>query len=131
MMQSLILESGIRATLVAFLTYAILFVLHIKSPRVRHSVWTGVVVVMLILPVWTAWGPKASLPIVRPVPVAIAMKQPIVAAASEANLVVKSADSTIQFNWPMLGVAIYLVGLAVLLARLMIRSEEHTSELQS
>ena len=26
----------------------------------RHSAWTGVVILMLLLPVWTAWGPKVS-----------------------------------------------------------------------
>ena len=58
-MQALILECAIRACLIAICTGAVLHILRVKAARVRHTVWASVVVWMLALPVWTAWGPRA------------------------------------------------------------------------
>ena len=62
-MQNLLLECAVRAALMAVCTAAVLYVLQVKAARVRHAVWASVVVLMLALPVWTAWGPRA---VVRP-----------------------------------------------------------------
>ena len=38
----------------------------VKAAAARHSVWAGVVALMLVLPIWTAWGPKASMRLLPP-----------------------------------------------------------------
>ena len=58
-MTLLIIESAIRAALVAMGTGAILSVLRVKTASARHHAWTGALLVMLVLPIWTAFGPKA------------------------------------------------------------------------
>jgi hypothetical protein len=64
---SVLFESAVRVTLIAGSVGLILGGMRIKSPAVRHAVWTGVVITMLLLPVLVAWGPEASLPILSPV----------------------------------------------------------------
>ncbi|HWB86139.1 MAG TPA: M56 family metallopeptidase [Bryobacteraceae bacterium] len=58
-----LLEWSIRAALMAAGTAAVLRLLRIRSAAARHAAWTAVLVVMLLMPVWTAWGPKVALPI--------------------------------------------------------------------
>lgn len=60
-MEHLILECSIRATLAALATGAILLLTRTKSAAARHAAWTGVVLLMLVLPLWTAWGPRPVL----------------------------------------------------------------------
>ncbi len=62
-MPTLLIESAIRATLVAAAVSVVLFVMRIRVASVLHAVWAGVVVLMLLLPAWVAWGPRASLPV--------------------------------------------------------------------
>lgn len=65
-MQTLLLESAIRATLIAAVIALVLWIMRIKAASARHAVWASVVVLMLVLPAWVAWGPKASIAILRP-----------------------------------------------------------------
>jgi TonB family protein len=65
-MQNLILECAARASLIAICMGAVLYILRVKAARVRHTVWASVVLLMLALPVWTAWGPKAMVRVLRP-----------------------------------------------------------------
>src|ERR1700722_18268052 len=66
-MQNLILECALRASLIAIGTGAVLHMLGVKAARTRHGVWASVVVLMLALPVWTAWGPRAVVRVLKPV----------------------------------------------------------------
>ena len=63
---TILFESAIRATLIAAIIALVLFAMRIKTASVLHAVWASVVVLMLLLPAWVAWGPKASLPILPP-----------------------------------------------------------------
>jgi bla regulator protein BlaR1 len=65
-MLGLILECTVRAALIIAGTALVLYALRVKDARVRHSVWTAVALVMLSLPLWTAWGPEAPIPILPP-----------------------------------------------------------------
>ena len=56
-----LLESSLRATLIAAAVGAILPLLRVRTAAARHAAWTGVLVVMLLLPAWTAVGPKAAV----------------------------------------------------------------------
>jgi bla regulator protein BlaR1 len=62
-MQTLLLESAIRVTLIGAVIALVLWIMRIKAASARHAVWASVVLVMLALPVWVAWGPKATLPV--------------------------------------------------------------------
>ena len=41
-------------------TAAVLGVLRVRAASVRHIAWTGVLIAMLLLPVFTTWGPKVT-----------------------------------------------------------------------
>src|ERR1700689_4176433 len=65
-MEKLILECMVRGGLIAVCTGVGVYMLGVKAARVRHAVWAGVVVLMLALPVWTAWGPRAVVRVLKP-----------------------------------------------------------------
>ncbi len=67
-MARLLVECAVRGTLVAAVTAVILWATRIKTPAAVHAAWTGVLLSMLLLPVWTMWGPRASMRVLPPVP---------------------------------------------------------------
>jgi GWxTD domain-containing protein len=62
-MERLLVECLVRATLIAAGTGVVLSLARIRTPAALHAVWTSVVIAMLLLPLWTVWGPKASMPV--------------------------------------------------------------------
>jgi len=60
---SLVLECSIRAGLIAAAVAGILAGLRIVSAPPRHTAWTGVLAAMLMLPAFSAWMPKATIPV--------------------------------------------------------------------
>ena len=60
-MLSLLFECAVRAALIAVSAAVVMRVMRIRAAAARHSAWTGVMVLMLLLPALTFWGPKASL----------------------------------------------------------------------
>jgi hypothetical protein len=52
-MERLFFECAVRAALLVGATALALYGMRVKSAAARHSVWTGVVAVMLLLPIWT------------------------------------------------------------------------------
>ena len=58
-----LLECSVRAALMAAGTAVVLWLLRIRSAAAKHAAWTALLAVMLLLPGWTAWGPKAALPV--------------------------------------------------------------------
>ncbi len=63
MKMDILAESAARITVLAFGVVVFLRALNIRSPRVAHRVWTAVVVVMLLLPIFVAWGPEFAVPL--------------------------------------------------------------------
>jgi TonB family protein len=125
-MQTLMLECAVRAALIAVFATAVLQLLRVKAARVRHVVWAGVVVLMLVLPVWTAWGPRAVLRVRDPVSTPIAKRSAMPAESASARTpqqvshnAMPKASGRIQTvrlrNWLT---DAYLVGFCFLLARL-------------
>ncbi len=55
------LECTIRAALIVGATALLLYLLRVKVASVKHRVWTAVLLLMLALPLWIAWGPKAPI----------------------------------------------------------------------
>lgn len=116
-MPSLLLESAIRATLIAICTAVVLEILRVKNPRVRHIVWASVVVLMLILPVWTALGPRAVVRVFEPTP----MPAPSIVTVTSSSSPLPAASPQRPFwTWQTTFTAIYLLGLLTLFTRLAI-----------
>lgn len=67
MMERLLVECAVRATVIAVGTEVVVRVGRITAPAVLHRIWTGAVIAMLLLPVWGLWGPMASMPVSMPV----------------------------------------------------------------
>jgi bla regulator protein blaR1 len=59
-MTGLFLECTIRAALIVVGAALVLYALRVKVAAVKHRVWMAVMLLMLALPPWTAWGPKAQ-----------------------------------------------------------------------
>jgi uncharacterized protein (TIGR03435 family) len=130
-MERLFLECAIRAALLVAGAGIVLQAMRVKSAAARHGVWAGVVVLMLALPMWTAWGPKAALRVLPAVPERAAS---ISAGAMDAgadsaavpqedgfNLeVATTAARPAAWNWRMTLLGVYLAGLCALLLRLAI-----------
>jgi hypothetical protein len=67
-MERLLVECTVRALLLVGPTAATLYVTRVKDAAAKHRVWTGVMALMLFLPVWAMWGPKFSLRVLPPLP---------------------------------------------------------------
>lgn len=118
-MENLLLESAVRSILIALFTGAALYILRVKAPRARHIVWSSVVMMMLVLPIWTTWGPRAALRVLDPAPrpaVSTAAISSDVRASDEQAPV--SAVRHTKWTWQNSLGAIYLFGVLILLARL-------------
>jgi hypothetical protein len=121
--EHLLFEFVVRAALIAAGTAAVLRILRVRAAAARHVAWAGVVALMLLLPVWTAWGPKASLRIL-PAAAAPATGRPTVPAETFSRFALPNlevdAPSEPRPVWNWLGclAGIYLLGVCLLLARL-------------
>ena len=60
-MEPLLIESAVRGTLIAASVGGVLWATRLRAPALLHAMWTCVVIAMLLLPLWTLWGPKASM----------------------------------------------------------------------
>ena len=124
-MQYLLVEFAVRAVLIAAGTAAVLSILRVKSAAARHSAWVGVMALMMLLPLWTAWGPKASLPVLPAIAAPVSSRatipaEPFPEPASPVRHVVAASPRPPVWNWPACLACIYFLGLSVLLARLAI-----------
>lgn len=113
-MERLFLECTIRAALLVAGTKIVLYAVRVKPPALRHRVWTGVLVLMLVLPAWTAWGPKLSLRVLPPAPGVTAN---VTTPASGTALTTSTASPAVPTREAAL-LGIYLIGLCLFLARL-------------
>src|SRR5580658_1829498 len=91
-MQHLALECAVRAALIAAGTAIVLRILRVKMAAARHSAWAGVMILMMMLPAWTAWGPKASWRVL-----------PAVAAPVSAGRAILRAEAFSAVALPRLG----------------------------
>ena len=59
---ALLAEAALRVTVLALGVAAVLRVLRLRSPRLRHTAWTSVVVTMLLMPAILKRGPRLDVP---------------------------------------------------------------------
>jgi beta-lactamase regulating signal transducer with metallopeptidase domain len=62
-MEDVIVACSIRTALMAAGIAVTLKLLRIHTASARHLAWTALLIVMLLLPIWSFWGPKLSVPI--------------------------------------------------------------------
>jgi bla regulator protein BlaR1 len=121
-MQTLLIESAIRATLIAAVIGLVLIVMRIKTASVRHAVWASVVVLMMLLPAWLAWGPKAPLPVLPPdrTPVIALLPPPLPAGLADTTPRTSHVRQDGGYVLPDAATVIYFLGFGALLLRLAI-----------
>ncbi len=118
----MLIEYVLRISLIAATVSLVLSAMRIKTASGRHAVWTGVVFVMLLLPAWLAWGPRASLPVLpRASAPHTATAMPMV-GASEAAPIERHASflTSSPRSRPSWFTVLYLLGVFTLLLRLAI-----------
>jgi GWxTD domain-containing protein len=129
--QQLVLEFSVRITLIAAAMAAVLWVLRIRSSVTRHAAWASVVVLMMLLPLWTAWGPKASLRLLPPQFERTGVN-PRPLDLSSLGLVANMAQPPSAWqNWRGLLIGIYVLGLCILLGRLFVGTVRATRILRN
>jgi beta-lactamase regulating signal transducer with metallopeptidase domain len=124
-MTSVLFESAMRATLLAAAVALVLRAMRIESAVVRHATWSGVVVIMLLLPALVTWGPKASFPVLSPDPkqgasltsTPSAVDAAVVRAEAQLATAIDAPPPSV-WSWGTFLVGLYLLGLATFLLRL-------------
>jgi len=115
-MERLFAECSVRAALLFGATAIVLYCMKVKSAAARHGVWAGVAALMLLLPVWTSWGPKVSLRVLPPS--AQRMIHKTVAQPDILSTSTLPSPRLLSRQTALLG--LYLLGLCILLFRLAI-----------
>jgi hypothetical protein len=128
-MEMLLLECAVRATLIAIATGFILSVMRIKNVAARHRAWTGVMLAMLMLPLWTAFGYQMPIRVLSPIgqePKVIRTLPPepipvVKTQARNLSSAVSKPDVRLQpVNWGQFIVGVYVLGFFLFLLRLAI-----------
>jgi hypothetical protein len=103
--------------------------LRVRGAAARHAAWAGVVLAMLLLPGWTAWGPKAEVRVLPAVAEQTAMDRvapepPVEAPPTPPETTQLRSSSTFtgtRFrDWTTVFEAVYCLGLFAFLVRLSI-----------
>ena len=115
-MERLFLECTVRAALLVAGPALVLYAMRVKAAATRHSVWAAVLLVMLALPVWAAWGPKVSLYVLP----TLAQRTPNDAMTLAGALSTTVPMWSVVSTWQAVFLGIYMLGLCLLLLRLAI-----------
>lgn len=115
-MERLLAECTVRALLLIGATAATLYLMRVRDAAAKHRVWTGVMALMLFLPVWAMWGPKLSLRVLPPLP-SVSAPGPILPIASFQAAATQSPRFS---NWELFLLSAYLLGFILLAVRLVL-----------
>ena len=113
-MVRLFVECAVRALLLITGTATLLYVMRVKDAVAKHRVWTGVMALMLLLPVWATWGLKVGLRVLPSLPPTTS-HGPIVPPGSLQTSVGQSQKLS---SGELFLVSAYLVGFCALVLRL-------------
>jgi ABC-type amino acid transport substrate-binding protein/Zn-dependent protease with chaperone function len=129
----IVLDSSLRAVLVAAIVALILMTARVRSSGVRHAAWTAVLLAMLLMPVLPYCVPSISIPV--PVPAAAIQAKIKIAEAKPAPAAILSSDVVpapvrgMQHKpssapsperrpmWPLAAIVLYCIGVSVLFSR--------------
>jgi len=114
--EQLFFECAVRATLIVGVTAIVLYAMRVKEAATKHGFWVGVMVLMLLLPVWSTWGPRVWLPVLPPLAQSVATKA---RAPLEISFDVLLPPTPVDRKQAVY-LGIYLLGLCLLLLRLAI-----------
>ena len=125
-MERLFVECAVRAALIALVTAAVLRTAGIKPAAARHTAWTSVLLIMLLLPIWTVWGTKTTLRLLPPLESRGSIQTPLETVfpssvrVTEMRPVQTSATHPTGQNWTWQSLLLIVYGLGAfgLLARL-------------
>ncbi len=129
-MERSIFEWSIRALLMAAGTGLAMKALRVRTASVLHRAWAAAMVAMLVLPVWTSWGPSLTARVLPAAPVqpgfGVTAPPPLLDAAlpqATASLRVPTEPHRSSPGFPApdrqtILLAVYLTGFAAMLARL-------------
>ena len=128
-MERLLLECAVRALLIALGTGAVLRAIRIRTPAACHKAWAGVMLLMLLLPVWTVWGPKASVAVLPTLgqsagiesiaPIQVPLVGGFEPTPVPPEMLARSQRAR-GWDWGALLLGIYLSGVVALLVRLVV-----------
>jgi hypothetical protein len=115
-MENILFESSFRAAVMIAAMAGMLAVLQVRSAAARHAAWSGVLLTMLVLPVWTAWGPELPLPVLPAAAEPVAYFLPDVALETPAAVraAVQQAVPTPQSSWTWGEIAAAFYGVVAL-----------------
>jgi beta-lactamase regulating signal transducer with metallopeptidase domain len=113
-MERLFLECAVRAALLVAGIAMVLYVMRVKTAAAKHSIWSAVVLAMLVLPIYSTWGPKASLRVLPPVARMTAAE----AIAPAGSLAIGFIPSPLISLRKAVLLGVYLFGLCLFLFRL-------------
>ena len=129
-MEPLLVESATRSVVIAISVAGVLWATRMKAPAVLHAMWTVVMVAMLLLPLWTIWGPKAAMPMLpeRAASHALAPTPSAVHTSLQQERVTNSRPQVNQalgttrgiWSWEAVVIALYSIVAGALLVRLVI-----------
>jgi GWxTD domain-containing protein len=132
-MDGILLEAAVRSLVLALAIGAVLRIMRVTTAAARHAAWTVVLAGMLLLPVWTLWGPKAHLPVtpsppltawvtvLSPRPASLPRPQNALQTSTQATVTVATdgEPATGRVTWRAVAIGIYAFGVFVLLGRLL------------
>jgi hypothetical protein len=67
----------LRSSLIVLTIALVLRTFRIRSAAAQHAVWAGALFVMMLLPAWIAWGPKAGVPVLPAQPEIVTSAAPV------------------------------------------------------
>jgi hypothetical protein len=117
-----LIESALRVTLLAVAVGVVLAALRIRPARIAHAAWSGVAVLMLLMPVLVAWGPEAALPVLPAAERVRSPTRPPSAVVNDSRGVMTAspqrASDTPGQGWERAGLLAYTTVALVLLLRI-------------
>ena len=139
-MKHSILEWSIRALLLVVGTSLVVTMLRVRGASVLHRAWTAAMVAMLLLPVWTQLGLSVTAPVLpaehrRAAPPQISLGPGSVlqveTSGTDAGEPSPPLPRPAAVEWQQIPLALYLAGMAAMLARLVwgtlqVRSQVHS-----
>ena len=91
-MNHLFIEFTIRATLIVACTGIVLWAAQIRNAAARHKAWRNVMLLMLLLPLWIALGPRAHVPVPSILPPSVSAVIRLPKGSSETAAVASSVQ---------------------------------------
>jgi hypothetical protein len=122
-----VIEFTVKVALIVACTGIILWGMRMRSAAARHNVWVSVMLIMLLLPLWVLWGPRARAPVpsfllpqINSIVHFSGELEPVEVVSSRQTGTAGQSELDPRWNWKLLLESVYLIGAFTLLTRLLI-----------